>query len=216
MQFTNDRMDINDYIRITKIEYSDSSLCSYLNGVVFANKESNHIEYSIESPTILLLDGKAGVYIGDNKMTPLDDLDDTQIEFAKIFIGEISSLGVSVIISEKRMPKYITDELHKIGIVTLSHTKSKIMREISRTTQGRIVKSIYHKNSRKTNFLGICNSYECVRYGNTDYAIITSHSDGLLGNIVISAPNQTELKKVAMSIRRLLTDYHNAILERKI
>jgi len=52
----NDTMDINKFVKIKIIDWKDSSLNEYVNGIVFSKTVSERFKISsIENPSILLL-----------------------------------------------------------------------------------------------------------------------------------------------------------------
>ena len=60
VRYNDDNMNINRYLRILKIEHTDTSLCDYVNGIVFF-KDIIHkrMQSLIYNPRILMLSGGA-------------------------------------------------------------------------------------------------------------------------------------------------------------
>lgn len=52
----NDSMDFNDYVKVKIVEWRDSSLSQYVNGIVFSKTVADRrMKYNFENPRILLL-----------------------------------------------------------------------------------------------------------------------------------------------------------------
>ncbi|CAG9331234.1 unnamed protein product [Blepharisma stoltei] len=215
-QFRNDNMDLNSYIGIKKIEYKDRSFCTFVHGVVFQGTSyCDSIEMPVINPVVLLLEGNATIHIGERKSVRIENLIEEESEIMKIFLGKIKSMNVSLVVTEGNFPQELVEELSCVRIGVISNVKPKILERIARGTEGCIIRSIYCA-STSTESLGRCLEYDEVSYGSSNFSILKDTANNTLsGNIVISGPDQAENKKVAMSIRRLIIEYRNALIERR-
>ena len=68
-------MNINEYLRIVKLQHEDTTLCEYINGAVFF-KDVVHkrMDTLIYNPKILIMAGGAEYMSNDTKFISMDRL----------------------------------------------------------------------------------------------------------------------------------------------
>ena len=212
--YRHDYMDANKYIRIVKANWEDHSLCNYVNGIVFSkNTAHRKMPTQFRAPKILFLLGRAEFVNKDDYM-PMDKLINQEDSYTKILIRKIQSFSTSVVVIEKGTSQEILSILTKLKITAIINVKKKLMEQIARVTQGQVLSSI-DQISHIRDYLGTCDEFCIKRIGKNNYAFFENSDDcSLGGTIVISGPDQSELKAVSKVIRQLIREYRNVRLER--
>ncbi|CAG9325505.1 unnamed protein product [Blepharisma stoltei] len=213
-QFRKDSMDINNYLRIIKVAWPDTSLSEYINGVVFvkniANKKMNK---RIENPKILILKGGTDIYTSDKKLVSMDRLIDQETSLAEIFIRKLEKIRPNVMILEKSLPQNILSEFAKMQITTIMNVKLKIIEQIARATKAKILKSV-DQTSTTENYLGTCGVFYLDTLEKQSYVFFKDPLDTTrAGSLILSGTDKFELKKVKEAVKDLVIQYRNIKLE---
>lgn len=216
VHYRKDSMDINNYLRIIKTVDQKISF-KYVKGIVFEkNLAIKKMNKKIVLPKILMLQGNSGFYSEEKRLVSIQQLEEQERYYSSVLIKKFNHIKPDLIIVEKGMPQSLISDLSQYNISILINVKIKILSLIARITGGEIVEHIDH-TSWKTNYLGYGSEFLQETIGDKTYAfIINPDNSYLCGSLIISGPNQSELKKVSKILRGLVLEYRNILLERYV
>ncbi|CAG9330723.1 unnamed protein product [Blepharisma stoltei] len=216
VRYRNDQQDINKYFRIVKFEWNDFSASEFVNGVVFKkNVAHKKMEKELINPRILFLQEASDFYARDRNIVSMDKLIDQEASYTKIFIKKLMKIKPNIVILGKGLPNAILNELSRLNITAFINVKPKIMVQLSRATKGKILDHV-DQATRITNYIGTCGEFFPKTVGNKAYAFFKDPIDtSLVGSLLISGPDPSDLSKIGTVIRKLLLEYRNSVLEKQ-
>ena len=130
----NDKLDINEYVKIRTLIHKDNSLTTYIDGYAFEkNVYSKKMLTHIDNPKILLLDCGLEYYRNNEKFAQEQTFSQLPAYF-NIIIKKIELVNPNVILVNKGISRKIQEALtDKITLVM--NVKSSDLKRIARMTQ---------------------------------------------------------------------------------
>ena len=217
-----DSSNINEFIKVKTIKYKNQSLCKLIDGFAFRkNVSSKKMRFSIDNPKLLLLNCGLDVNENDQASTATQSQSQAQAhsnsntrhekEFTELIQKKFESIGVDIVLLNQNVSHYIQKELmDKNNITLVLNVKSKSLKNIARCTKTSLFNSVHVVDNSCT--LGQCKKFRIEKYKSFSSSLnnINAHikaneynlmifegCDNLLfQTMVISGPNETELKKL--------------------
>jgi len=229
----NDKLDINEYVKIKTILYKDNSLTAYIDGYTFEkNVYSKKMQTHIENPKILLLDCGLEYYRNSEKFSQEQTF--TQLPaYFNIIIKKIELVNPNVILVNKGVSRKIQEALtDKITLVM--NVKSRDLKRIARMTQTLLLPSTDLIDSRSV--LGNCKEFKVEKIKNYSQVNNNNNNDkqGNLKNneynlmmfkgcnpnlgctLILSGPDQAELKTLKKILNIILLTARDIYLQKHI
>lgn len=228
--FWGDSMDINKYIKIKKIPYSDTSETKYIRGVVF-NKSllDRKMNRCIENAQILLF-SSIDVDNCEGKFASFDNFLSQEKYYFKKIAENITKYNPNVIFIEKTIHRYAVDYLKNQNIVIFVKIKKSLMHKIARITRAKIIKDITKiKKIDLNEYMGKSSSVYVKKISilankknefdsdsTKDFVFIEGCNPIYGITITISSPEINELKILKSTIQDILKIGRNWLLEQSI
>ena len=130
----NDKLDINEYVKIKTLLYHDNSKTAYIDGFAFEkNVYSKKMSTNIENPKILLLNCGLEFYRNNEKFAHEETFSQLSAYF-NIIIKKIELINPNVILVNQGISRKIQEALtDKITLVM--NVKTRALKKIARMTQ---------------------------------------------------------------------------------
>lgn len=201
-----DPMNINEYVKIKKILYPDQSECKYICGVVCSKNISHRkMKGSLNNPKILIISPSLEIpHCKRESLTYFEDLKENEDKFIKQSISNIVKISPNIILVEKSISGKIQNSLYNREIIYVQKIKSKLLKRISRATQGQIFEDIIKVNKAKIDInLGHCKGFYVRTFYESgspktnikgkDLMYFDGCKEGYGATITVSGPDMAEL-----------------------
>ena len=213
-----DSSNINEFIKIKTIKYKNQSLCKLIDGFAFRkNVSSKKMRFSIDNPKLLLLNCGLDVNVNEQTNTAShlyshsNNNTSHEKEFTEMIQKKFEAIGVDIVLLNQNVSHYMQKELlDKNNITLVLNVKSKSLKNIARCTKTSLFNNVNIVNNNS--MLGQCKKFRIEKYksfssssnnintyikANEYNLMIFEGCDNLLfQTIVISGPNENELKKL--------------------
>lgn len=215
-----DTLNINEYVKIKKVDYVDNSYSKYINGYALQkNVCSKKMKTKINEPKILLLD-ECGKNLFNETIDTSKSNKDSETEYLKIILSKIEKVDPNVILVSTNVPYKIQESLSKSERTLIMKVKPSSMRRIARVTKTYILPSTDLVDSQT--ILGNCKKFYIDKIENkrkkenASYNLMVfENHDSILGcTIIISGPDDLELDKVKKIFRSLITSARDILLQK--
>ena len=141
--FSDDMMDINQYVKVKKIPGGHKSNSNLIYGVVCTkNVTHKKMETSIRNPTILLLKCAFEFQRRENTLSYFDTLQLQEEQYLKNVVAKVKAFRPSIILVQKSMSRLALEMLYELGIVVAVNVKQSVMNRVARCTEGAILGSL--------------------------------------------------------------------------
>ena len=222
-----DSIDINEYIKIKTISYSDKSLSRVIDGYAFQkNVCTKKMKTKIENPSILLLD--CGLDSKRNDSIQMPNILTQEPAYLEILRKKIEAIRPKVIVVNKNASHKLQEEFNsdKMDISLVINVKSSSLQKIARCTKTYVLPSadlvnketllgncaLFHVEKIKT-FQGKDSSKQNLIKTNEYNLMIFEGCGSLLYNtILLSGRDKEELKEIKRlmktSILKSIRDLH--------
>ena len=238
-----DFMDINNYIKIKKIPYSDETFTKYVNGVVCRkNINDKNMKNKFISPKILI--ATQIELAGNTDLTMFDNLIQNEKKQIKKIINKIMKFKPNIILIEKSINGIAYEYFKEANIIVIKKIKHELLKRIARVTKATIIKDINNfEKIPEDKILGTCEKFHIKKFfidgykskskydsksdpleisfkkeenNDPNYLFLEGCDPFLGGTIIISGPSEAELKIIKDSLKLSLKLVRNFILERDI
>ncbi len=141
--FTDDIMNINEYVRVKKIPCGAKSNSSLYHGVV-CTKNVTHKKMCTEiiNPTILLLKCAFDFQRRENQLSSFDTLHLQENKYLQNLVDKVKAFRPSIILVQKSVSRLALEDLYNLGVVVVVNVKPTVMARVARCTQGEILTSL--------------------------------------------------------------------------
>ena len=141
--FSDDMMDINQYVKVKKIPGGHKSNSNLVYGVVCTkNVTHKKMETSIRNPTILLLKCAFEFQRRENTLSYFDTLQLQEEQYLKNVVAKVKAFRPSIILVQKSMSRLALEMLYELGIIVAVNVKQSVMNRVARCTEGAILGSL--------------------------------------------------------------------------
>ena len=141
--FSDDMMDINQYVKVKKIPGGHKSNSNLVYGVVCTkNVTHKKMETSIKNPTILLLKCAFEFQRRENTLSYFDTLHLQEEQYLKNVVAKVKAFRPSIILVQKSMSRLALEMLYELGIIVAVNVKQSVMNRVARCTEGAILGSL--------------------------------------------------------------------------
>ena len=215
--FTDDVMDINEYVRVKKIPCglrSDSSL-NY-GAVCTKNVTHKKMNTEILNPSILLLKCAFDFQRRENQLSSFDTLHLQENKYLQNLVDKVKAFKPDIILVQKSVSRLALEDLYDIGIVVVVNVKPSVMARVSRCTNGEILTSLDQLFFNV--HLGTCGKFYVRNFtldsGVKKTLMYFDHCEEKLGCVItLQGSSSRELKKVKKVTQFGLHISYNSMLE---
>jgi len=233
----NDNLNITYYIKIKKVLYQDASLTKLVKGLVIRkNIVHKKMESTIEHPKILVIKGNLEPPRTDD--SPIMDMSSISREemFLEEIIKKIAKLGPNIVVVEGSVNRFAQEKLLANKLTLVMKIREKQLKKILRFTNAKLVEDLSRFDLVDEKYLGTCENFTVMNYNNKKYyelnrgtaqpVVWESFDPSIMyfdGNnpevgvtIVISGPNEEELKQIKKSLQAAIIISRNLVIERGV
>lgn len=212
-----DSMNVTRYLKIVKLKWKDQSLTRFLSGVAFYHSLANRkMRSQISSPSVLLLES-AGSIGQDQRLVSMDVLLQQDEVYSNLFIKKVLLLSPALVLVERGMVERAVSELTTNNVTALLHLKRSTLELIARVTKAKLLSSVDQAASAPKTVLGQCEDFSTRAVGERTLVLLkTGESLCLGGTLLISSPDESELRALKPLLRSLIVSCRNALLEAEL
>ena len=217
--FSDDQMDINQYVKIKKIPRGLQTNSTLVYGVVCSkNVTHKKMPKSIKNPKILLLNAAFEFQRKENQLSSFDTLQLQEREYLKNLVVKVLTIKPNLILVQKSVSRLALEMLFDLEIVVALNVKPSVMKRVARCTKGEILHSLDQLTFATPAILGTCGHFYIKNFLLPDGAKKTLMYFDLcppeLGCVItLQGAPLKELKKVKKVTQFGLHIAYNSILE---
>jgi len=209
VRYAGDQMDLNYYVKVTKLPMRGMRHSCFLNGIAFFRSILHKkMKLLISNPKILLLKGPTDRLV-EGKVVFMDSIlrqEDNTI------VKKIQDFGANLVLIELSMNHNTIEELAAQNITCLTRVRPHTMELVARMT-GATPIELQGQAPYNAGVLGSCLEF-CVTPMNGPMLVVLKTNVALsqVATIMVSGQSMEELKKVKRVIRKTITAYRSALL----
>ena len=217
--FTDDMMDINQYIKIKKIPRGKKANCALVYGVVCTKNVTHKKMYkSIKNPKILLLKCAFDFQRKESQLSSFDTLQLQEEKYLKNLVVKVNAIKPNLILVQKSVSRLALEMLYDLGIVVVLNVKPSVMNRVARSTKGQILHSLDQLFFGNSSIFGTCGHFYIRNFslpdGDKKTLMYFDQCPPHLGCVItLQGGSMKELKKVKRVTQFGLHVAYNSLLE---
>lgn len=211
VRYAGDHMDINHYVKVTKLPMRGMRHSCYLNGIAFFRSILHKkMKLLITNPKILILKGQTDL-LTDGKIAYMDSIL-RQEDNTLIIVKKIQNFGANLVLIGLSMNHNAIEELAAQNITCLTRVSSHTLELIARMT-GATPIELLGNVPYNAGVLGSCLEFSVMPMNGPMLVVLkASMTPSQVSTIMLSGQSKQELVKVKRVLRKAITAHRSAML----
>ena len=217
-----DSIDINKKVRIKTLVCNDDSKAKYIEGIAIKKViTQKKLAKELDNPRILMFSAPLGID-GDDTIVNLESFIDKNDELERKLVKNVLKFRPNLILVENSVSLSTQSLLLENNVHLIQKFKRLQFKRIAQLTGATIITNLKEIEHPSESLVGNCALFKNVplkisNEANTNMLIFeASTPPPQFVTLVLSGPDESELKKLKVCLRRCITNLHDFVLEKDV